>query len=89
MLFTLRVEQSSFKFVPNKFSQQQKKSNQKNAATTTTPLKIRGTHWDSTVIMLWKNSQRTLRQFSQKAHDNCTASMVCWSGKKSKTVAFM
>ena len=32
MLFTLRAEQSSFKFVPNKFSQQPQKSNQKKAA---------------------------------------------------------
>ena len=32
MLFTLRVEQSSFKFVPDKFSQQPQKSNQKKAA---------------------------------------------------------
>jgi len=32
MSFTLRAEQSSFKFVPDKFSQQQQKSNQTNFA---------------------------------------------------------
>jgi len=41
-----------FKFVPNKFSLQQKKSNQKNAATLATSLKSRGFHLDGSVIML-------------------------------------
>jgi len=31
-----------------------------------------------------KNSQETLRQFSQKTHDNCTTSMACLGWKKIK-----
>ena len=30
----------------------------------------RGSHNRRTLIMLWKNSQKTLRQFSQNAHDD-------------------
>ena len=44
------------------FFLQQKKSNQKNAATLATPLESRGPHLASTIIMLRQNSQKTLRQ---------------------------
>jgi hypothetical protein len=43
------------------FFLQQKKSNQKNAAATTAPLKNRGSQEFHAVIMLCQNSQRTLR----------------------------
>jgi len=33
------------------------------------------------------NSQKTLRQFSQKAHDNGTASMACGGGRKVKVTS--
>ena len=36
----------------------------------------RGTQWGSTVAMLWKNSQTTLKQFSQKTHGNSTTSLA-------------
>ena len=35
--------------------------------------KKQGAHLDGGVIMLHQNSQRTLRQLAQKAHDNATA----------------
>ena len=37
--------------------------------------------------MLWKNSQKSLRQFSQKAHDNCTVSMACLRWKEDQKIS--
>jgi hypothetical protein len=53
------------------------KEEPEKAATSATPLKSRGSRRKGFVIMLRQNSQKTLRQLSQKAHVNKTLAMAC------------
>jgi hypothetical protein len=63
------------------FCQQQQKSNQKNAATSTTPLVEQGypssQQYYHAVKKLAHKTTHGLRQFSQKAHDNTATSLAC------------
>ncbi|MBE9568355.1 MAG: hypothetical protein IMF14_06635 [Proteobacteria bacterium] len=73
------------------FCQQQQKSNQKNAATTATPLKKQGfppmQYSYHAVKKLAPVKARALRQFSRKTHGNGTASTACLRWVKVKNGA--